>query len=168
MFGPAAQPTHAPVVETGTQRNRRAQAEIFRFYLHVISCLSLLHTFMPLFARDGKSECGGRKRTGPRWHRVKQGRRGKPEYEGRQKLLSLPRPGRRYSRVHMKNKVMQFPQRPGHTAVRADEPLVIFSLGDKRVAIQWTVTELRARPAEVIPIQKRRQPKDDNSKRRSE
>ena len=70
--------------------------------------------------------------------------------------------------VRMKNKVMQFPQRPGHTEVRADEPLVIFSLGDKRVAIQWTVTEIPDEPAEVIPIQKRSLRKDGNAKRGSE
>jgi hypothetical protein len=67
----------------------------------------------------------------------------------------------------MKNKVMQFPQRPSLVKVPG-EPLIIFGLGRKRVAIQWTVTELRAEPAEVIPIQERRQPKDGRSKPRSE
>jgi len=52
--------------------------------------------------------------------------------------------------------------------VPIDEPLIILSLGDQRVAIQWTVTHLRAEPAEVIPIQQRRQRKDGNAKRRSE
>ena len=57
--------------------------------------------------------------------------------------------------VRMKNNnVMQFPQQPGQAAVPTDKPLVIFALGGKRVAIQWTVTELRAQPAEVIPIQR--------------
>ena len=70
--------------------------------------------------------------------------------------------------VHMKNKVMRFPQPPGQAAVPTDNPLIIFSLGDKRVAVQWTVTELRVEPAEVIPIQKRRQRIDGNAKPRSE
>jgi hypothetical protein len=67
----------------------------------------------------------------------------------------------------MKNKVIQFPQPPGLVKVPG-EPLIIFALGRKRVAIQWTVTELRAEPAEVIPIPKRRRRKDLNSKRRSD
>jgi|HubBroStandDraft_4_1064222.scaffolds.fasta_scaffold2097088_1 hypothetical protein len=66
----------------------------------------------------------------------------------------------------MKNKVMQFPKPPGPVKVPG-EPLIIFGLGRKRVAIQWTVTELRAEPAEVIPIPKRRQRKDGNAQRRS-
>ena len=70
--------------------------------------------------------------------------------------------------VHMKNKVMRFPQPPGQSAFPTDDPLIIFSLGDKRVAVQWTVTELRVEPAEVIPIQKRRQLIDGNAKPRSE
>ncbi len=70
--------------------------------------------------------------------------------------------------VHMKNNVMQFPQRSGQAQVPIDEPLIIFSLGDQRVAIQWAVTHLRAEPAEVIPIKQRRQHKDGNAKRRSE
>ena len=57
--------------------------------------------------------------------------------------------------VRMKNKVMKFPQPPSQAKVPS-EPLIIFGLGRKRVAIQWIVTELRAEPAEVIPIQKRR------------
>jgi hypothetical protein len=65
-----------------------------------------------------------------------------------------------------KNKVMQFPQRPSLVKIHG-EPLIIFGLGRKRVAIQWTVTELRAEPAEVIPIPKRRQLKDGNAQRRS-
>jgi hypothetical protein len=66
----------------------------------------------------------------------------------------------------MKPKVMPFPQTPGPAKVPG-EPLIIFGLGRKRVAIQWTVTELQAEPAEVIPIPKRRQRKDSNAQRRS-
>jgi hypothetical protein len=65
----------------------------------------------------------------------------------------------------MKNKVMQFPPPCAQVKVPG-EPLIIFALGRKRVAIQWTVTELRAEPAEVIPIQEGRQRKDGNFKRR--
>jgi hypothetical protein len=64
-------------------------------------------------------------------------------------------------------KVLPFPQPPGPAKVPS-EPLIIFALGRKRVAIQWTVTELRVEPAEVISIQERRQRKDGNSRRRSE
>ena len=60
--------------------------------------------------------------------------------------------------VRTKNNVMRFPKPPGPAKVPG-EPLIIFGLGRKRVAIQWTVTELRAEPAEVIPIPKRRQRK---------
>jgi hypothetical protein len=69
--------------------------------------------------------------------------------------------------VHMKHKVMQFPPPPGLVKVPG-EPLIIFALGKKRVAIQWIVTELRDEPAKVIPIRERRQRKDGNAKRRSE
>ena len=69
--------------------------------------------------------------------------------------------------VHMKHKVMQFPPPPGLVKVPG-EPLIIFALRKKRVAIQWIVTELRAEPAKVIPIRERRQRTDGNAKRRSE
>jgi hypothetical protein len=66
--------------------------------------------------------------------------------------------------VRMKNHVvLQFPQPPSQAKVPSGEPLIIFGLGRKRVAIQWIVTQLRAEPAEVIPIPKRRQRKDRNS-----
>jgi hypothetical protein len=64
-------------------------------------------------------------------------------------------------------KVMLFPPRPSLVKVPG-EPLIIFSLGRKRVAIQWTVTELQAEPAEVIPIQKRRPRKAATPTRSSE
>jgi hypothetical protein len=57
--------------------------------------------------------------------------------------------------VRMKNKVKKFPHPPGQAAVPNNKPLIIFALGNKRVAIQWIVTELRAEPAEVIAIQER-------------
>ena len=44
--------------------------------------------------------------------------------------------------VRMKNKVMRFPQpRRGATEVPSDDPMILFSLGDRRFAIQWIVTE---------------------------
>ena len=56
--------------------------------------------------------------------------------------------------VHMKNKVMLFPQpRQGATEVPSDS-MTLFSRGNRRFAIQWTVTELVAKPAEVISMQK--------------
>jgi hypothetical protein len=42
-------------------------------------------------------------------------------------------------------KVMPFPPRPSLVKVPG-EPLIIFALGRKRVAIQWTVTELHSEP----------------------
>jgi hypothetical protein len=62
--------------------------------------------------------------------------------------------------VPMKNKVMRFPQpRHGATEVPSDDSMILFSLGDRRFAIQWIVTELSAKPAEVISMQKHRQRK---------
>src|ERR1700681_3400503 len=59
--------------------------------------------------------------------------------------------------VRMKNKVMRFPQ-PRHAAteVPSDDAMILFSLGDRRFAIQWTVTEVSAKPAKVISMQKQR------------
>jgi hypothetical protein len=62
--------------------------------------------------------------------------------------------------VPMKNKVTRFPQpRQGAMEVPSDDSMILFSLGDRRFAIQWTVTELSAKLAEVIPMQKRRRKK---------
>jgi len=57
--------------------------------------------------------------------------------------------------VPMKTKVMRFPQ-PRHAAteVPSDDAMILFSLGERRFAIQWTVTELRSKPPEVISMQK--------------
>jgi hypothetical protein len=63
--------------------------------------------------------------------------------------------------VRMTNKVREFPQPTiGHAAAPTDEPMILFSLGDRRFAVQWIVTELCADPAEVIPIHKKRQRKN--------
>jgi hypothetical protein len=62
--------------------------------------------------------------------------------------------------VRMNNKVTRFPQpRHGTTEVPSDDPMILFSLGDQRFAIQWTVTELSAKPAKVISMQKQRRRK---------
>jgi hypothetical protein len=60
----------------------------------------------------------------------------------------------------MKNKVTRFPQ-PRHAAteVPTDDAMILFTLGDQRFAIQWTVTEVRSKPAEVISMQKQRRRK---------
>jgi hypothetical protein len=66
--------------------------------------------------------------------------------------------------VRMKNKVTRFPQpRHGATEVPSDDPMILFSLGDQRFAIQWTVTELCAKPAEVISMKWRRRKKRPRS-----
>jgi hypothetical protein len=53
------------------------------------------------------------------------------------------------------NNVIPFPKRACADEIPSDEPLVIFSLGEQRFAIQCTVA-VKGKPAEVIPIQKRR------------
>jgi hypothetical protein len=62
--------------------------------------------------------------------------------------------------VRMKNKVLRFPP-PRHapTEVPSDDPMILFSLGDRRFAIQWIVTEVSAKPAEVISMQMQRRRK---------
>ncbi len=62
--------------------------------------------------------------------------------------------------VPMKTKVMRFPQPlQGATEVPSDDSMILFSLGDWRFAIQWIVTEVSAKAAEVIPMQKQRRRK---------
>ena len=62
--------------------------------------------------------------------------------------------------VRMKNKVTQFPQ-PRHTAteVPGDDAMILLTLGEQRFFIQWTVTEVGGKPAEVISMQKQRRRK---------
>ena len=66
--------------------------------------------------------------------------------------------------VPMKNKVTEFPQ-PRHAAteVPSDDPMILFSLGERRFAIQWTVTEVRSKSAEVISLRKQRRRKKPRS-----
>ncbi len=61
VFGPAPQPTHAPVVEPGAQRNRCAKAKVFRLHLHVVFCPSFAHTQSSLCACGRASPTGRRK-----------------------------------------------------------------------------------------------------------
>jgi hypothetical protein len=63
------------------------------------------------------------------------------------------------SRVAVTNNVIPFRKRTCANEIPNDEPLIIFSLGEQRFAIQWTVAEVKGKPAEVIPIQKRRKGK---------
>jgi hypothetical protein len=61
----------------------------------------------------------------------------------------------------MKNNVLRFLQpRDGATEVPSDDPMILFSLRGRRFAIQWIVTELSAKPAEVISMQKGRRRKN--------
>jgi len=64
----------------------------------------------------------------------------------------------------MKNKVLQFPQLPSPAEVPKDEP-VIFTFGEQRFAVQWIVSEVNRKPAEVIPMRKRRQRQGSKTKR---
>ena len=66
--------------------------------------------------------------------------------------------------VPMKNKVTQFPQ-PRHAAteVPGHDPMILFTLGERRFAIQWTVTEVRSKSAEVISLPKPRRRKKPRS-----
>jgi len=67
----------------------------------------------------------------------------------------------------MKNKVIQFPQRGCHAEVA--EPVIVFSLGNCRLALDGTrLRELRRKPAEIIPIQMSRQRKRGNASTRPE
>jgi hypothetical protein len=53
----------------------------------------------------------------------------------------------------MRSKVRKFKQpAKGPADLLPDKPMVIFSFQDRRFAIEWTITELIAGPAEVIPI----------------
>jgi hypothetical protein len=63
----------------------------------------------------------------------------------------------------MPNKVREFPAPANPKAVPIDEPIILFSLGGRRFAVRWIVTELNRRSAEVIPIQKQRQGKRPRS-----
>jgi hypothetical protein len=51
----------------------------------------------------------------------------------------------------MTNKVREFPK-PVTGPLPINEPIVLFSLGGRRFAIEWIVTELNPKPAEVVPI----------------
>jgi hypothetical protein len=62
----------------------------------------------------------------------------------------------RYSRIRMKDKVRQFPQRANGSAASNKEPMILFTLGDRRFTVQWIITEVRAEPAELILLQKKR------------
>jgi hypothetical protein len=70
--------------------------------------------------------------------------------------------------VPMKNKVTQFPQPSrGKPEVPIDKPQIIFSLGDQRFAVQYTVMQVHRKQAEVIPIQKRRNRKSAERRAKS-
>jgi hypothetical protein len=57
--------------------------------------------------------------------------------------------------VPMKNNLMRFPQpRHGAPKVPSDDTMILFSIGGRRFSIQWIVTEVAAKPAEVISMQK--------------
>jgi hypothetical protein len=62
--------------------------------------------------------------------------------------------------VPMKNKVTEFPQ-PRHVAteVPSDDAMILFTLGERRFFIQWTVTDVSGKPAEVISMQRQRRTK---------
>ena len=57
----------------------------------------------------------------------------------------------RYSRIRMKDKVRQFPQRANGSAASNEEPMILFTLGDRRFTVQWIITEMRAEPARSDP-----------------
>ena len=56
----------------------------------------------------------------------------------------------------MTDKVRQFPQRANGSAAPNEEPMILFTLGDRRFTVQWIITEMRAEPAEVILLQRKR------------
>ena len=69
--------------------------------------------------------------------------------------------------VPMKNKVLQFPKPSStQTDARIDEPHIVFSLGDVRLALQYNLVEVNCKPAEVIVIKERSQRRGVKAKRR--
>jgi hypothetical protein len=57
--------------------------------------------------------------------------------------------------VPMKNNVVPFPQpHPGATQVPSDDTTILYSEGGRRFAIQWIVTEVAAKRAEVTSMEK--------------
>jgi len=56
----------------------------------------------------------------------------------------------------MKNKVLHFPKpSSSQTDAPVNEPHIVFSLGDVRLALQYNLIEVNYKPAEVISISKR-------------
>jgi hypothetical protein len=71
--------------------------------------------------------------------------------------------------VPMKNKVLQFPKSSAsQTDAAIDEPQIVFSLGDVRLAIQYKLIQVNCKPAEVVSIHKRSKRKIAKSKLRSQ
>jgi hypothetical protein len=52
-------------------------------------------------------------------------------------------------------KITEFPKASGDEAREAG-PTIIFELDERRFAVGWNITELSQKPAEVIPIRKKR------------
>jgi hypothetical protein len=70
--------------------------------------------------------------------------------------------------VSMPSKIRKFKQpAKGSADLPSDKPMVIFSFQDRRFSIEWTITELFAGPAEVIPIQRKRPAPVGNGRRPS-
>ena len=59
----------------------------------------------------------------------------------------------------MTDKVRRFPKRVNGSAAANEQSMILFTLGDRRFTVQWIITEMRAEPAEVIPLQKMRRGK---------
>jgi hypothetical protein len=57
----------------------------------------------------------------------------------------------------MPNKVTPFPRGPEFQAETPIGQRIICEIGGDRFAIEFTITELNPEPAQVIPIQKKRQ-----------
>jgi hypothetical protein len=56
----------------------------------------------------------------------------------------------------MKNKVTEFPKtRSNRAKVRPEAAMVFFTTGERRFAVQWVITEVPVKKAEVIPFEKR-------------
>lgn len=71
--------------------------------------------------------------------------------------------------VPMKNTVLQFPKPSSErTDVPTDEPQIVFSLGEVRLALQYKLIQVNCKPADVVSIDRRSKRKIATSKRRSE
>jgi hypothetical protein len=71
--------------------------------------------------------------------------------------------------VPMKKKVLQFPKPSASQSDAAiDEPHIVFSLGEVRLALQYSLIQINSKAAEAISIHNRSKRTTARSKRKSQ